>query len=98
MAVKIKMLRERIIPVHNVIGKIRKTYKVNNEVGVELVFNGDAKYVDPELKARFEKKWLKPKSELEPESEEEKPSIIVETAAMEQSEKAILPRGRKKRK
>ena len=49
MAVKIKMLKERLILIHNVMGEPGKTYKVNNEVGRGLVSDGDAEYLDKEL-------------------------------------------------
>ena len=89
MAVKIRILRERIIPVHYETGMEGETYKVNNEVGMELVLAGDAEYVDPELMARF-----KP----------EEPKAEVESAAIEPEENAMMPSakprklGRPKRK
>lgn len=49
MAVKIKMLKKRLIPVHNVMGEPGETHKVNNEIGEELVLNGDAEYLDREM-------------------------------------------------
>jgi len=92
MAVKIKMLKKKLILVHNVMGKVGETYKVNNEIGEELVSDGDAEYVDPELQARIKVK--KPEVEVESEMKEEEK---VESAAMEVPEKAIKrrPKGKK---
>ncbi len=83
MAVKIRMLKERTIPILYETGEVGKEYKVNSEVGAELVLKGDAEYVDPEWRARFERKWPKKKE--------------VESAAMDSPEKAVLERPKRRK-
>ena len=57
--IKIKMLKERFVPVLNVMGKADEVLKVNNNVGHELVEEGDAEYFDPELMAEMMKRATK---------------------------------------
>lgn len=82
MAVKIKMLTERIIPVLYKTGEAGKVYKVNNEVAEELVGRGEAEYMDPEMMPKVEY----------PKEPEEKPEV--ETAMAEPKENAMMKRGR----
>jgi hypothetical protein len=86
MAMKIKMLRERIIPVLYEMGETGKIYKVNNEVAEELVAGGDAEYMDSEMKAKTEKGKA-----------ESKERAGMETAMAEPEENAMRPRGRPKK-
>jgi hypothetical protein len=84
MAARIKMLRERMIPVHYLMGEVGEIYKVNTEVAEELVAGGDAEYMDREMM---------------PEIKEEKPKEEpkMETAMAESEENAMLKRGRPKK-
>lgn len=56
MAVKIKMLKKRLILVHNVMGEPGETYKVNNEIGKQLVSDGDAEYLDKGMEEMMPRK------------------------------------------
>lgn len=82
MAVKIKMLKERVIPVLYEMGKVGEIYKVNNEVALELVLDSDAEYVDSELAARF-------KPVL--------PKVKIESATIEPEENAMMPSAKPKK-
>jgi len=86
MAVKIKMLRERIIPVLYEMGEVGKVYKINNEVAEELVLGGDAEYMDPEMM---------PKAKDEKIESGKRPEM--ETAMAEPEEDTMIRRGRPKK-
>ena len=81
MAVKIRMLKRRVVPVVGIEFDVDVELKVNNEVGEELVLKGDAEYVDPELAARFKQKWPEPEKQPEPE-----------IAMAEPEENAMMPK------